>query len=321
MAYAALTAFVGGDRIPASNIIVTAILPGGCPLNCPFCIVNKRDERRDQSYLTADHLTSVLASIERRGLLGGAAIAGDEALQAHCWPMAKTFLARAIESKAPTALITNGYNLVDFSEELRKLKKTKILISLDAASEKHDEIRRKPGAFARISQGVKLAASYPDLRERLSIATILMPGNLGNIREIIDFTACHEIPQLLLSPLLTSGRSEPLTVHPKVMKEAWRAIPALLEHATAVGVKLRLSDEFAVLGPWERQLASIGVEILAPKEPAKLIRIDAAGRVETLTTMHAGTSTGLQVPADLNEMDAFVATLVERCFEPVEVAA
>lgn len=321
MGYAALTAFVEKDRIPPSNIIITAVLPGGCPLNCPFCIVNKRDERREQSYLSTDHLTSVLASIERRGLLGGAAIAGDEPLQPHCWPMAKAFLSRAIESRVPTALITNGYNLIDFVEELRKLNKTKILISLDAASEKHDEIRRKPGAFARISEGIRLAASHPELRDRLSIATILMPGNLDTIYEIIDFTANHKIPQLLLSPLLTSSRTEPLAVHPKVMNEAWRAIPQLLEHAAMAGVKLRLSDEFAMLGPWEQKLASIGVEILSPKEPAKLIRVDAAGRVETLATMQDGTTTGLQLPEDVADMDAFVATLVERCFEPLEVAA
>jgi hypothetical protein len=159
------------------------------------------------------------------------------------------------------------------------------------------------------------------LRERLSIATILMPGNLNAIREIIDFTAGLQITQLLLSPLLTSSRTEPLAVHPKVMSEAWRAIPQLLEHATATGVKLRLSDEFAMLGPWEQKLKSIGVEILSPKEPVKLIRIDAAGRVETLATMHAGTTTGLQLPTDISDMDAFVDTLVARCFEPVEVAA
>ena len=321
MGYAALTAFVEKDRIPPSGIVVTAVLPGGCPLNCPFCIVNKREERREQSYLSADHLTSVLTSIERRGLLGGAAIAGDEPLQTHCWPMAKAFLSRAIESKVPTALITNGYNLIDLVEELRQLNKTKIVISLDAASEKHDEIRRKPGAFARISEGVRLAASHPELRDRLSIATILMPGNLDTIPEIIDFTASHEIPQLLLSPLLTSSRTEPLAVHPKVMNEAWRAIPRLLEHAAMAGVKLRLSDEFAMLGPWEQKLASIGVEILSPKEPAKLIRVDAAGRVETLATMQDGTTTGLQLPEDVADMDAFVATLVARCFEPLEVAA
>ena len=321
MAYGALTAFLETDCIPPAGIVLTAVLAGGCPLNCPFCIVHQRDERRDVSYLSADHLTSALASIERRGLLGGAAIVGDEPLQDHCWPTAKAFLSRAIESRVPTALITNGYNLVDFLQELRQLNKTKILISLDAASEKHDEIRRKPGAFARISEGVRLAVSYPDLRDRLSIATIMMPGNLDSIPEIIDFTASHKIPQLLLSPLLTSSRTEALAVHPKVMKEAWRAIPQLLSRATAAGVKLRVSDEFAVLGPWEKQLASIGVEILAPKEPAKLIRVDAAGRVETLSTMHAGTTTGLQLPADITEMDAFVDTLVERCFEPVEVAA
>ena len=114
MGYGALTAFIEKDRVPPAGIVVTVVLPGGCPLNCAFCIVNQRDERREQSYLSADHLTSLLSSIERRGLLGGAAIAGDEPLQEHCWPAAKAFLSRALESKVPTALITNGYNLVDF---------------------------------------------------------------------------------------------------------------------------------------------------------------------------------------------------------------
>ncbi len=316
MAYAALTAFIEDSRIPPSGIVVTAVLKGGCPLNCPFCIVNKRDERRDQSYITSDHLTTLLASIEKFGLFGGAAIVGDEPLQDHCWPTAKSFLTYAADRNRPTALITNGYNLVDFTDELRHLANTKILVSLDAASEKHDEIRRKPGAFARISEGLRLAASYPNLRQRLSIATILMPGNLDLIREVIAFTAENKIPQVFLSPLLTSGRNEPLAVHPKVMKDAWRAIPALLEYAAEAGVKLRLSDEFAVLGPWEQKLAFTGVEIVAPKEPARLIRVDAAGRVETLATMHAGTTTGLSIPADLREMDEFVERLVDRYIRP-----
>ena len=220
----------------------------------------------------------------------------------------------------PTALISNGYNLVDFVDELRSLRSTKILISLDAASDRHDEIHRKPGAFARISEGIHLAASDPGLRERLSIAAILMPGNLEAISEIIVFTAANQIPQLLLSPLLTSSRTTPLTVHPKIMKEAWRAIPQLLDQATTAGVKLRLSDEFAMLGPWEEKLASTGIEIMAPKEPAKLIRVDAAGRVETLTSMHQGTTTGLSLPTSPAEMDDFADGLVERGFEPVQTA-
>jgi sulfatase maturation enzyme AslB (radical SAM superfamily) len=321
MTYVAVSAFLDSCRIPPSGFVVTAVLKGGCPFNCPFCIVNKRDERREKSYLTTNHLISLLDAVARRGLLGGGAIVGDEPLQSHCWPIAKAFLNHAADKKLPTALISNGYNLIDFIDELRTLSTTKITISLDAASEKHDEIRRKPGAFARIAEGIGQAVIDPCLRERMSIATILMPGNLASISEIIAFTAANKIPQLLLSPLLTSSRTEPLTVHPKVMKEAWRAIPELMKEATAAGVKLRLSDEFAILGPWEEKVASTGIEIMAPKEPAKLIRVDAAGRVETLTTMHLGTTTGLQLPENVDEIDGFVPSLIEGCFQPVCAAA
>jgi sulfatase maturation enzyme AslB (radical SAM superfamily) len=321
MAYGAVTAFLRNDRLLPSGILVTAVLKGGCNLNCPFCIVNKRGERREQSYVTSDHLTGLLSAIERRGLLGGAAIVGDEPLQQHCWPAARAFLRRNDDCQLPTALISNGYDLVDFVEELRELKNTKILISLDAASETHDLIRRKRGAFARIAEGIHLATEDADLRERLSIAAILMPGNLDDISGIIAFTAAHRIPRLLLSPLLTSSRTEALAVHPKVMREAWREIPQLLEQANAQGVKLCLSDEFAALSEWEGKLASTGIEFLTPREPARLIRVDAAGRVETLSTMHAGTTTGLQLPADVTEIDGFAEQLISTCFEPVSVAA
>ena len=41
------------------------------------------------------------------------------------------------------------------------------------------------------------------------------------------------------------------------MSDAWRAIPTLLEHADSAGVKLRVSDEFAMLGAWDDKLAAI----------------------------------------------------------------
>ena len=76
-----------------------------------------------------------------------------------------------------------------------------------------------------------------------------------------------------------------------------------------------------MLGPWEEKLASTGIEIMAPKEPAKLIRVDAAGRVETLTSMHQGTTTGLSLPTSPAEIDDFADELIERCFEPALRAA
>jgi pyruvate-formate lyase-activating enzyme len=321
MVYGALTAFLERDRLPPSGVVLTTVLSGGCPLSCPFCIVNQRDERRQQSYVTAHHLTGVLGALERRGLLGGVAIVGDEPLQPQSWPTVEKFLCAANNAGVQSAVITSGYNLVDYVDHLKPLTQTKFVVSIDAVGSEHDKIRRTPGAFARISEGLELATSYPDLRERLSIATILMPGNLSAISEIIDFTARLKIPQLLLSPLLTSSRTTPLAVHPRIMRDAWTELPTLLKRANSVGVKLRISDEFGVLGQWNDKLASAEIDIVSPSEPARLIRIDAAGRLETLATMQAGTTTGLHLPTDINEMDAFVATLAERCFDAVAVAA
>src|SRR5262245_48863592 len=125
MAYAAVTAFLRANGYLPSGILLTAVLSGSCNMSCPFCMVAKRDERRDQSYVTAGHLTGLLGAIERRGLLGGAAIVGDEPLQEHCWPTARAFLQRRYDCNLPTALISNGYNLVNFVPELQRLSKTK----------------------------------------------------------------------------------------------------------------------------------------------------------------------------------------------------
>ncbi len=321
MVYGALTAFLERDRLPPSGVVLTTVLSGGCPLSCPFCIVNQRDERRQQSYVTAGHLTGALEALERRGLLGGAAIVGDEPLQPQSWPMAEKFLCAANKAGVQSAVITSGYNLVDYVDDFKRLTQTKFVVSIDAVGGEHDKIRRTPGAFARISEGLRLAASDPGLSRRISLATILMPGNLAEIRQIIDFTAELQLPQLLLSPLLTSTQTIALAVHPRIMKEAWRAIPELLSHANSVGVKLRVSDEFAALDAWQEKLAETGIEIVAPSEPARLVRIDAAGRVETLASMHSGVSTGIKLPEDPSKMDAFVTSFVDQCFPLIDVAA
>jgi sulfatase maturation enzyme AslB (radical SAM superfamily) len=319
MGYPAVTAFLKANGHLPQGILVTAVLKGGCNFSCPFCIVSKRDERREQSYVTPEHLQVFQSAIERRGLLGGAAIVGDEPLQSHCWPSARAFL--GCGGTVPTAMVSNGYNLVEFVDELRRFETMKLLISLDGVGERHDSIRRKPGAFARIAEGLHAAARHEDSRARLSIAAVMMPGNMDDLSALVSFTAKTRIPQLILSPLLTSSRNDPLTLHPKVMREAWRAIPALMQQAEVEGVKLRLSDEFAALAPWTDKLAESGIEFLTPKEPARVIRIDAAGRVETLVTMQSGTSTGLQLPFDLADIDRCAEQVIETCFPSVSMAA
>lgn len=84
MVYAAVTAFLRANGYLPSGILVTAVLKGGCNLNCPFCIVAKRDERREQSQVSAEHLTVFRAANERCKLFGGAAVVGGEPLPKDC---------------------------------------------------------------------------------------------------------------------------------------------------------------------------------------------------------------------------------------------
>jgi hypothetical protein len=148
-----------------------------------------------------------------------------------------------------------------------------------------------------------------------------MPGNLKQISGTIAYAAENNVPQLSISPLLTSSPQSALTVHPKVMNELWQVLPQFIEQAQNAGVKLRFSDEFSMLGPWEERLAEAGIEILAPKAPVHLIRIDASGRLETLETMREGGTTGLQVPESLAEADAFAGQIAELCTGRAAVAA
>ena len=321
MAYCGLAQFLNNDPIPTADIIVTAVLKGGCPLHCPFCIISQRDERRYKSYVTTQHLTRLIELLDMWGVLGAASIVGDEPLQDQCWLTANAMLKCANGKGKPTALITNGYNLVDFVDGLRELDKTQVLVSLDAIGDKHDEIRCKPGAFARIAEGIKVAVQEPNLRNRISIAAILIPGKINDLREVIEFASANEIRRLYLSPLLKSSRKTGLAIQSKVMNETLYVMSELLEHAKLHGVMLSMSDECLRFGSWERKFASSGVNIAAPKEPPQLIRINASGRVDTWATMRAGSATALRLPADVDKMTEFVEHLVGCGFMTKNAAA
>jgi len=312
MGAAALSAFLDSENMPPDGVVVTAVLPGGCPLDCPFCFVGMRNERQLDFTLTSEHLPALMHEIRLKGMFAGAAIVGDEPLQSKVWPYTYSFLKYAHDAGVPSALITNGFELSDFVDELQQLNKLKVLVSLDAVGEDHDRIRRREGAFARLAAGIKLAMQREKLRQAISLTATLMPNNHDKLQDVVLFASQNNIKQVTISPLLYMDDEKRLKAHPKVLSIAAEVTTVLMGFAREHNVNLRFSDEFGVLGEWESVLRDTGITVAVPKVPVRLIRVDAAGRIETIDTIRAGTSTGLSLPSRLRQIPELTDTLIAR---------
>ena len=321
MISAAINPFLNRQGIPPKGIIMTVVLPGGCQLACPYCVVARRGERKTVSQVTSDRLAQLASALGRRGLLGAVSVIGDEPLQQHVWPAARAFIEQATAFNVPTALITNGFELSRYVAALGGLAGTRVIVSLDAVGDRHDAIRRKQGAFANIDRGLARAIQDPDLQARLSVATILMPGNIEDVRNVIVYAGSLGVPRVILSPLVVFAEDEPLRAHPKVLAKAWRYLGELNQVAIEAGVDLCVSDEFGVLDEWEQKLRLAGIEIKAPAKDVGLIRIDAAGRIYTLEDIRQGWYSGLTLPDHVDEIDLIAERIIAALTNEISTAA
>jgi hypothetical protein len=142
-----------------------------------------------------------------------------------------------------TGFVTSGYNLVDFVEELRKLRTPNILLSLDVArKERHDIIRSRPGALAPAGIGalIELAKSSP--ARMYDAAGRMKRFALGGERETVGGRGRSAISEASLE-----------AVTKKVVLRLWRATcNAVLERVRRLSrphwvreIKARTSRELA----------------------------------------------------------------------------
>jgi pyruvate-formate lyase-activating enzyme len=313
MVVVAISAFLDDANIPPDGIVVTQVFPGGCSFSCPFCVVERRGERRLTSSLSPDAYADLVHSLGKRGLLGGAAVVGDEPLQASAWPYVRRYIEAANVYGVPTALITNGYELNEFIPHLRRLDISQLIVSVDAIGQRHDSIRRKVGAFAAIKRGLLQASGDHLLGDRLVIGTILMPGNAADVRNVIRFAATHGIKRIALSPLLIVTPASPLRVHPRVLEVGKSLIPEFRSLAASLGVDLFMADDFHALGDWADALRAAGVPVKAPSRAARLLRVDAGGNISTYREIQLGLPPSQTLPLSGPGIEGLAASCLSDC--------
>ncbi len=96
----------------------------------------------------------------------------------------RDFLSKADEANLEVAIVTNGYTLADYVDELRKRRIREIQVTLDGVGDIHDVRRPLKGGgktFEQISQGIDVA-----LRAGLTI----------NLRVVVDRGNVEKLPEL-----------------------------------------------------------------------------------------------------------------------------
>lgn len=278
MAAVALTSFLDDDGNAPNGTIVTVVFPGGCQLDCPFCIVKHRQERHaGAAALPPAFFSGLLSKHATGGGLAGGAIVGDEPLQESVWPYVREFLSTCESFGRPSAMITNGVELAAFAERLDPFSSTKVLVSLDAVGATHDEVRGRVGTFDAVLRGLRVVERTSNLGRRLTVATVFRPGRLADAEAVLRLLADLGMRNWILSPLLDPRPNRPMRLHPRVTREYPDALRHLGGVATTLGVTMVASDEFGLLPDLDKLAREIGFVSGMPRSHPRLIRVDANG--------------------------------------------
>ncbi len=97
------------------------------------------------------------------------------------------FLACAARTGLDVALVTNGYHLADYLNELKPFRIREIQVTLDGTQPVHDNRRRLKngsGTFARIVQGIDLALEQG---YSVNLRVVIDKDNIGNLPDLARF--------------------------------------------------------------------------------------------------------------------------------------
>lgn len=296
MAYSAITCFLKELEELSGKDLLTIVLAGGCNLNCSWCVVNARSERSEKSVvIKASHYRDLISSLAKENLISGVAIVGDEPLLDEAWPVARGILDCANHHQLPTALITNGTKLAERSRELAT-RHNQFLVSLDGIGAYHDRTRRVEGAYDALVRGLASAAELPELRDRITITSVVQPDKYDYLNGIPEVLVRYGIKRWALSPLIQFHRNKRACLHPRLFPAIYKELPRLIELGQAAGVETMIDDSLSMLLQADRegQLADQPVERPATPD-IKVLRMRPDGLTVRYTDLlDTDTSRGLR---------------------------
>ena len=208
MSFSAITQHMAEieDRNICSGIVLGVNVNSGCNMldvagrYCSYCAITQCNERGNEEVLSREQFTQAIYgatkvtgySLEGVTVCGDEPTISDEVFYERTVPV----LTAAKHVGTRYGLITNGFNLLKYQDDLLKLE-ADISVSLDAVGENNDRFR---GGYYQVLNNLTCASAA--LKEKITIASVMKPGREEELEPLLDVIVELGIKKWVLSCLV-----------------------------------------------------------------------------------------------------------------------
>jgi MoaA/NifB/PqqE/SkfB family radical SAM enzyme len=159
---------------------VTFRISGQCNLYCQMCNFRHAGFLDSTQMLPADIFRKVIDEVYPHRL--HVSLTGGEPL---LHPDVVGFIRYAKERGLSCSLVTNGWSLAQFADDLVGAGLDMLTVSIDGPEEIHDKIRGRKGLHRRITEGIREVKKF-EKRPLLFFSTTIQADNHAHLEQVVD---------------------------------------------------------------------------------------------------------------------------------------
>jgi len=182
---------------------LTFVVPGGCNLRCPFCLITQRGETKSgETVLSPPMYAKFIRGAAQERHVACVSIQGEEPLLPESLVYTYEILNTAKELGIPSSIVTNGTYLASEASRLNETGVRLVCISIDSDKpEIHDKLRGKEGAFMATQEGLFVAKTILG-DGRLLVSSVLLPGHADYLINMPQYLSKYGITRWCIDPYI-----------------------------------------------------------------------------------------------------------------------
>ncbi len=175
-----------------------------CDCRCRFCNFWK-DQPKQDDIIPSEKIISMIERAHAAGMTFYTCWGGEPLMAEHL----PKWLARAKSLEMITTMCTSGFRLPERAPEIAPVT-DQLLLSLEAIGEKHDKLRRTPGLFENVVEGLNGFKTYG--RGLVIVWCNLTRDNADQVDNVVKFAKEHGVVVEFFPAILYPGYNDDMII-------------------------------------------------------------------------------------------------------------